>query len=318
MGCSCGSVAESRTTALHEALADPARYCAYPLDTAEPDHVFVYDFQTKDSRVLKLVANPALNDYTVYVNYPLLFMVGGVERETQQLSNKIWITSAGDDTVNMSSCRYLNEARKKPVIVSPCEGILYIVGGLMEDNVTHSKACERFRIGDEPVTRLKPMQLEHDCIFTVGKFIYGLGKVGSRGDLEVFDSSNEDKGWEIRNLIGVDGISVLTSLEHFGVVPADDSGDRILIFGGMNRNTPTATNVMISAKMGIVQLLKTRALPVPESFLMPTTSSKSVAYAVSSGFKLYVCEKKTGEWETFPTAIIEQVAKKGLHFAKAK
>ena len=313
MGCSCATSIEAKSYAIQEALADPARYCAYPLPVSEPDYVLLYDFQLREGRILKLVVNPALEEYTVHINHPLLFVIGGVEKDTKEISSKIWVTSAGDDTVHMSSSRLLSEPRKKPFALSPKEGNIYIVGGTAK-NGEYSRACERMKIGGDMVSTLRQMSLDHDLIITVGKYMYALGKIEMRNTFEVFDSFNEGKGWDIIDISSSEKEFPLNWITGFGAVSEDEQNEKILVFGGQKKDI-TADTYIVNVKRLEIEPLK-KDLAIPDAFFMPTTTGKAVAFAISKGYRLYAYDKHGRAWRTYSTNIAEQIAKKGLHIIK--
>jgi len=314
MGCSCGSAVDTKSDVAQEALVDPVRYCAYKLPVSEPDYALIYDFQTREGRILKVILNPALDNYTIFICHPLLFVIGGQIRGTKELSNKIWITSAGVDEVNMAGQRNLLEARIKPFAASPKEGFVYVVGGWLEDGKC-SKACEKFRIGDDTITMLKPMLYEHDMIVQVGKFIYGMGMKGFRRAFEVFDTYNEEKGWELMHVNEGEKDLEIDKLINFGIMPMDESGYRILIFGGeiQNENNKVTNKEIILADVRNRKLLKSDyKVPISENILSPTTSGKTLAFGLTQNFKLLMYVKGVGKWELQKTNIEDQINKKGL------
>ena len=150
MGCSsCTEAEPKKLETVNESLTDPIRYSAYKLDVKEENHILIYDFQKRESRILKLVIEPLLEDYAVFINHPLIFVAGGVEKATNELSSKLWVSSAGDDTVAMSGCKMLGMARRKPFLSSPREGVVYIIGGSKSPNADYLPLCERFKIGED-------------------------------------------------------------------------------------------------------------------------------------------------------------------------
>ena len=63
-----------------EPLFDSMRFCAYKLDVKEENHILVYDFQQRAGIILKVAMEPPVNDYTIFIKYPLLFVAGGADK----------------------------------------------------------------------------------------------------------------------------------------------------------------------------------------------------------------------------------------------
>jgi hypothetical protein len=313
MGCSSTENIENiKVEPAKEPLTDPSRYCAYKLDVKEEDHILIYDFQAREGRILKVAMDPQVYDYTIFINHPLLFVAGGVEKATNNLCNKLWLSSPGEDTVMMSGCKAMNVARRKPFLSSPKEGVVYIIGGSSGANVDYLPNCERFKIGEDSIITLRQMDKGHEHIIAVGKYIYAMDKLIDKEIFEVFDSTNEDNGWE-KVTLAISGASAGIKVDsRFGIVPENNSNPRLLIFGGLTKEGKHCSEaVALDAKAGTI--VKEKDIPGEESFLLPSTAGKSNAYILTRTFNLYIYIKEKSVWATYPTYISSQLSAKGLH-----
>lgn len=278
MGCS--SVENVETVKIEpakEPLTDPVRYCAYKLDVKEEDHILIYDFQSREGRILKVAMEPSVNDYTIFLYHPLLFVAGGVDRITNELSSKLWISSAGDDTITMSGSKAMNVARRKPFLSSPKDGVVYIIGGSTGVNSDYLPNCERSKIGDDSIITLRQMNAGHEHIIAIGKYIYAMDKIQSQEIFEMFDSTNEDDGWEMKRINIAGPNTDIQVFSHFGVVPEDNTSQRLLIFGGLTKEGKHCSEaVSLDTKTG--SLKKESNIPGDEELFLPSTAGKANSY----------------------------------------
>ena len=313
MGCSCSNLAESKKDAIQEALVDSARFGAFALPFQEEDYTLIYDFQLHESRLLKVVMEPLVSDYTVFINHPLLFVAGGVEKGTNELSSRLWVTSAGEGTVNMAGSKFMSEARRKPFLVSPKEGLIYIIGGFKRTDQEYVSSCEKFKIGDDSIYPLKSMNLGYDHVVAMGRYVYAFGRISNQESFEVFDSGNEESGWSLKAIQGNREQGDISCHERFGILSEDNEGQKLLIFGGLTKEGRHSTEAYrLEGRFGVIRKV-TKGLPLAEDFFLPSTAGNDNAYILTRSFKLFVYSKKDLTWSQCATNISAQILQKGLH-----
>jgi hypothetical protein len=313
MGCgACGIAGEGLGAPVKEILTDHERFCAYRLPVQEPDFVLTFDFATNEPRIFDISIDPAIDDYTVFLAHPFFFVAGGVERKSKELSKKLWVTSAGEGTVHMASSKNLSEARRKPFLLSPRNGMIYIVGGYKKTGSEYSFVCEKTSVSDDAVTTLRPMHFGYDCVTSVGIWIFALGELSNGGKFECFDTTNEEAGWLLRSIEVTDTEKLISCHTRFGVA-GDDVVGRLIIFGGLtNEGKHTSDVYILDGKTGN---MKIRWPPVPEAedFLMPAAIGRQNNYMISRTWKLYVNAKGNGSWISSETSIPALMAQRKLH-----
>jgi len=310
MGCHCGSVAKSDDNLIKETLSDSIRYCAYLLPCPKPDYVLIYDFQCFESRVVHLLLDPPLAEYSVAMNYPFLFVAGGVEKETNKVSNKIWATSAGSDEVSMSKSKLLSEARKRLFLISGKEDNVYAIGGLTESD-QQSKVCEKFEPGKDSLTKLPSISIDYDQIVGTKKYIFAFKRHDSRQIVESLDMNKEHQGW-ISIVIKSSNSNELPIkyLDSFGVFSENESSSKLIIFGGQEDYSEVQKQVFIlDVKMSKLEATRNN-LPEPAKFLLPVTETEKTGFALSESYKLFIYDKKKQSWKVRNSNIKSELVKK--------
>lgn len=307
MGCSLAPNVEPEMITITEPLSNATRFGAFLLSAQKPDYILVYDFQEDQARVIRLVLDPPLSDYSVHINYPLIFVAGGIERKTGKYSTKLWSTSAGNEVLEMTECLRLSLARARPFLVSPKEGAIYIIGGITKDRRL-SRICEKLEIGGTAMKLLQSLSSGSDFVVGVGKMIFAFGVSGARNRIEVLDVGCEDYGW--KEIVIAD--CPITHLDGFGILAGQESERQILIFGGRNKGSGLNTRVFSLDKGDKTITFAGSLLPKKEEFLIPTTAGKQVGFAISRNFEVYKYEKKTERWAICSSSIVKRVQEKNL------
>ena len=312
----CGTATRVDLNELQEILSDSVRYRAYCLASTEPDYALIHDFQANESRVVKVELDPLLDEYSIHISHPLFFVAGGVIRGTTELSANLWITSAGTDVINMSNNKVMSKPRKTPFIISLKENAIYIIGGYEEED-TVSKVCDKFNIGEDSVENIMNMNFENDLIIGLGTHIYALGNCISRTRIEVFDTQNDTKGW-VPFVISENGTD-LDKIKNFAVLPKDDLGEEIIIFGGSTKSKekwePSKKIFIFDLKSGKLILSK-KALPNSKDFLLPTTTGNHFGFALSKNYTVYKYSKMHDSWIENKTNALEEIESKKLILKK--
>ncbi len=312
MGCSsCTSTNEIvKKEPEKETLTDQERFCTYRLPVQEEDYMMTFDFQTREAKVFNIVLDPAVTDYSVFISHPFLFVAGGADKHTKELSRKFWVTSAGDGTVHMASSKVLAEPRRKPFLVSPKNGVIYIIGGYKATDGERVLACEKTQISEDSINLLRPMNMGHDCVVSMGSCVYALGEPGNEAKFECLDSLREDEGWSIRTIHFSGEVSCHS---RFGVAPEDEACSKILIFGGLTKEgRHTADAYSLDGKTGEMRRARTN-LPDAEDFMVPADVGRRNNYLITRTWQLYVFQRQTGTWWHYPTNIVAQICQRGLH-----
>lgn len=317
MGCPCSSTnnsnENSKSMVMNEALSNSTRYCAYILPCSKPDYVLIYDFQTFESRIIHLLLNPLIAEYTVTINHPFLFVAGGIERETNKVSKRIWITSAGSDEVSMSTGKLLTEARKRPFLISGKEDSVYIIGGWTENN-QQSKVCEKLKAGSDVLAALPSISIDHDAVLGSREHIFAFGRYDSRRIVESLNMNKEDEGW-VSIVIKSDEMELpITYLDKFGIFSENETSTKLIIFGGQKMHYKTQEQI-ITFDVNLSKLEVSRqSLPSPDKFLSPTTETERMGFALGENYRLYVYDKKKLNWKVMDTNIKNELIKKELEF----
>ena len=320
MGCSCTSNQEPKKKEvpiemIQEPMTNAIRYAAYKIPSQEENYILTFDFQTRESQITKVVINPEISDYTVFMSHPLLFIAGGIEKGSGELSKKIWMTSACEGTISMSGSKNMNEPCRLPFLVSNVDGgIVYVVGGQGKQPGEYLTKCEKTRVGDDIVTPLKPMNRGHDFIVGIGKYIYALSSLQGKEMFERFDMEKEMAGWSMKALSIPESYSKYTvGLSKYGVIPADTKMEKLLIFGGIMRDKKSSAAVfLLDGETGEVTKDK-NSIPEAEDFFTPAIAGKENCYILTRSFKLLVCQRMTLTWTPVTTSIFTMIRQKELH-----
>lgn len=312
MGCTCiNSVSNAPGLKPQESLPDPIRYRAYPLKVSEPDYVLIYDYQNSESKIVHLLLEPELDDYSVCVNHPFIFVAGGVDRNTKLISNKIWITSAGSDEISMSNNKFLTQGRKLPSLIPGKEGSVYIIGGLLE-NGDLVKTCEKLNISDDSLLILPSLGIEHTQIMEINNRIYAFGKYDARNIIEIMDMNEDIKGWVSIVIQSNSPENPLVYLEDFGAFSTNKANDKLIIFGGFKSYSETKSEIInFDSNLGKLEISRFK-LPNPARFLSPMIESNVRGFALDVEFRIHIYDKNSQKWHVDSTDIYEAIRKKGL------
>ncbi len=296
-----------------EVLEDHERFCAYQLPVKEPNMAVSFDFSAQEGRIFDIVTDPPVADFTIFVSHPFLFVAGGVEKATRKLSNRLWVTSAGEGTVHMSNCKALSEPRRRPFLLSPQNGVVYVVGGYRETDAEFVLACEKTLISEDVVSPLRPMHMGHSHVVSMGMYVYALGELEQDGKFECFDSQDEDAGWLMKSIRLAAGTKEVACHSAFGVAAEDSAFSRLLIFGGLTKEgMHTANTYVLDGRSGDMQRA-TQDFPEAEAFLAPAVVGRLSNRIITRSWKLYVNNRETKEWTSCPTNIAALMSQRGLH-----
>lgn len=289
----------------------PSRYCAYPLPTTEPNYVLIYDYQEYEIKIIHLLLTPSIIEYSIAVNYHTFFVFGGVIKDSNEISNKIWTSVVGNEELKMTVCKTLIEARRKPFLVSGNGESIYIIGGFLEGE-KQSRVCERYRSEADLLIELPPIGVDHDYVIGTGGHIYAFGEYSSRRIIEVLDMSKEDEGW-VCILIQNEVLELpITYLDSFGVFFENETASKVIIFGGQKSHYEDMNQVLLfDASEGKLEELR-NILPDTEKFLQPMAETSKMGLALSENFSLYTYDKILKDWKKSDTKIKEAISKKGL------
>ncbi len=296
----------------HEVLENHNRWRTFALPL-QKDVLCAYDFQDRTAQVIRPVFPIKLVDYSHIYLWPLVYVVGGVDADTGEVTNKVWASSAneGGDSLHFAESTPMFTARKKPFLVCPRVGTLYAISGYYHSQLPMSKlaTCEKFSEGSNVWQEMPPLRSAPGQVFTVGEYIYAFAEVREGARFERLDTGDAFAHWEE---IVLASAGVEFGLEERYGISAGRAG-RVLVFGGIDAMGRRSRGVYaIDVQTGVVSK---ESQELKEDGVMTEcwTDSATNTYYVTDELRLCVYDKGKDEWRFEGTDIKKAARKLGVN-----
>lgn len=309
MGCCCGTDRKEVFANLPKVMLENYnRWGMFSFVSRKENWLCVYDFQESHAQFIKPKFNINLAEYSFIYMYPLIFIAGGVDRNSQEVEKKVWATSPCEGAVEFNETTPMKFARRKPFLLSPVGGSIFAISGYFHYRYPNSilQSCERYYEGEKRWEEIPSLKNPPKAVFAVSEYIYAFNSFENRSSFERYYTDAQSSEWE--------EFAIKTSLEQINltegyfVTCTKEFPDLLYIFGGLDqKGNPSKTIYSLKVRSGI---LAEERKQLDEGIVSCGCSTDSINYSFHLGknMKVYVFMKETEKWPLYKTIIKDKAA----------